>query len=556
MKKIFALLVAFALGISTFSPQLTLGQSESGLTNGKFRRVQKALPDQYIVAFKDSVARSSIAAKAQELASVHGGELKFTYEHALKGFAIRLPEAAAIALSKNPQVAYVEEESLNTIAQQQFLNPGPNTFFGIDRIDQRDLPLDNIYHAQGGGGFFGPYAYILDTGLLFGHQFHPEFVSSSVARAAIAHDTFGGDGIDRNNHGSAVAGIIGGNTYGVAKAVFIRAVKVCTDSGSCPTSNTIAGLDWVIANRVNPAVVNMSLGGPASSAIDSAVRNTIASGVLVVVSAGNDSADASNFSPARVVEALTVGATLNNDARAGYSNFGSVVDLFAPGGENPSQGIPTIGANGSEIRFDGTSAAAPHATGVAITYLSVNTSASPYIVGGELRKNSTPNKVTNLPNPTGTTDNLLFSNFPLSVEHISGTVPVYRYWNRTNTDHYYTTDWNELGSGSGGYEFEQVEFYMSLTEQTGTTPLYRYWRSQIGDHFYTANFGELGFGGGGYVYEGIVGYVYPTQQFGTVPLHRYWNSQIGDHFYTTNFDELSGGRDGYAYEGIACYVSP
>ncbi len=136
MKKIFALLVAFALGISAFSPRVIHGQSEAGLTNGKFRRVQKALPDQYIVAFKDSVARSSIAAKAQELAGAHGGELKFTYEHTLKGFAIRLPEAAAIALSKNPQVAYVEEESLNTIDGSHITPSDPDVYSVPRKLDR------------------------------------------------------------------------------------------------------------------------------------------------------------------------------------------------------------------------------------------------------------------------------------------------------------------------------------------------------------------------------------------------------------------------------------
>jgi len=526
------------------------GQSNQSLQ--KFRRTQKAIPGQYIVVLNDSIARTDVAQTAQVLALTHGGQVRFTYEHAVKGFAIAITEAAAKALSKNPNVEYVEEDSLGQVTQaQQFLSPGPNTFFGIDRINQVDLPLDNVYSYFGEGG---AHVYILDTGTPIVTSSEFTILESGIVRAFVGFDTFGGNGLDFNNHGTAVAGIIGGRTFGVAKKALLVGVKVCDNNGNCPTSNVISGLNWVIANHQGSVVANMSLSGPPSSTLDTAVRNAMASSVLVVAAAGNNNSNAANFSPARVLEALTVGATLNNDSRASYSNFGAVVDLYAPGGSLPSQGIPTVGTDGSVIGFDGTSAAAPHASGVAALYIRQTLGdpiATTYVVAGELKKRASFNKVTNL--PVAGTRSLLYSLFsPESFVHTQGSVPFYRYYNGQAGDHFYTTNFNELGPTSFGWDFEFIGFYVFPTQQGGTVPLYQYWNPQITDHFYTITFGTYS----GYSFEKIAGYVYPSAGGLQVPLYRYYNAQLGDHFYTTNFSELGNGLYGWVFENIECYVSP
>ncbi|HEY6230633.1 MAG TPA: S8 family serine peptidase [Pyrinomonadaceae bacterium] len=548
-KRFFSLTATFVVG-------LLVASSAFGQTKEKFRRVINAIPGQYIVVFNNQMARSDVAPASHALARAHRGKVKFVYEDALKGFAVKLSEAAAIALSKNPQVDYVEEETLNTIAQtQQSLSPGPSDFYGIDRVDQRDLPLNNIY-SYFQGGCCPSNVFILDTGMPISTGQWPgsQAFIPPLVRVHNAYDTFGGNGLDFNNHGSSVASIIGGVTYGVAKNAELYTVKVCDDSGGCQTSNAIAGLNWVIANHQGTAVVNMSLGGFPSSSLDTAVRNAEASNLIVVVAAGNDNDNASSHSPSRVVEALTVGATLNNDARASYSNFGGVVDLYAPGGDVPTQGIPTVASAGGTRPFDGTSAAAPHAAGVAALYLSFNPGVSSYVAAGELKKGSTWNKVTNL--PYAGPDNLLYSLFPMSVSHFSGSIPFYRYYSGVNTDHFYTTNWSELGPTAYSWDFEFVGCYIFGSQVSNTVPLYQYYNGGTRDHFYTTNFSTLGNGAYGYVYEKVAGYVYSSNVSGSLPLYRYYNATIGDHFYTTDFNELGNGIKGYVYEAIECYVSP
>lgn len=550
-KRVLTLIIA--LTSFFILPNLTPVQAQQGENVEKFRRVEKGNPNNYIVVFKDSaISRLRVAGEARALALAHGGELKFIYEHVLLGFAVRLPEAAAIALSKNLQVEYVEEEAVGSVEQGQTLSPGPNQFYGIDRIDQRDLPLNNLFLGTGNGPGGGRHVYILDTGFpLDCHEFM-SFGGAFPCRLVNAHDTFGGFGADVHNHGSKVAGIIGGRNYGVAKSATLHTVKVCNDNGDCFASNAIAGLDWVVANanHQQPAVINMSLILTANTSVDTAARNAMAAGIIVVAAAGNNEVNAENYSPGRVVEIVTVGATLKNDQRAQYSNWGAV-DLYAPGGDVAAgQGIPTVNSNGSLADFDGTSAAAPHVAGVAAAY--AFNGFSSYVNAGEIKKGSTWNKVTNLPSPGP--DNLLYSLFPnpANVSHFGGSVPFYRYYSGVRGDHFYTTNFDELGPTLNGWDFEFVQGYIFPSQLQSTEPLYQYYNPTISDHFYTLSPSTPS----GYNFEKIAGYVYSFQASGSLPLYRYYNAQLGDHFYTTDFAELGNGLDGWVFENIECYISP
>jgi subtilisin family serine protease len=313
----------------------------------------------------------------------------------LKGFAASLSPQALEALQKNPDVAYIEADQTVSISASQ----SPATW-GLDRIDQRNLPLNNTYIYNYTGS--GVRVYVIDTGI---RRTHTQF----GGRAYLGTDTVGDgqNGNDCNGHGTHVAGTIGGSTYGVAKAVRLYAVRVLNCSGSGTISGVIAGVDWVTQNRVLPAVANMSLGGGASSALDTAVNNSIAAGVTYAIAAGNSNANACNYSPARVAAALTVGATDSTDARASYSNYGTCLDLFAPGSSITSAWNTSDSATNT---ISGTSMATPHVAGVAALYLQRYPSASPSTVGSAIINGATTGKVTNP--GTGSPNRLLYSLLP------------------------------------------------------------------------------------------------------------------------------------------------
>ena len=362
----------------------------------KFNRVENPFSNRYIVVLNDDVVspgaslnvrRSQVRTVAENLAQLHGGRLGFIYETALKGFSIELPgEAAAIALSKHPRVDWVEEEG-----RMQPLTTQSNPPWGLDRIDQRSLPLNAQYTYNATGT--GVRAYVIDSGIRASHvefqgraSIRADFISGIFSDSCTATSTNN----DCFGHGTHVAGTIGGATFGVAKSVTIRSVKVCSDAlfVACPNSAIVAGVNLTTSDHQAepsiPVVANMSLGGAPDTAIENAIQNSINAGVTYVVAAGNgDSSgngiDAKDLSPAHMPAAITVGASDMNDAKTVFSNFGPVVDLYAPGGAVLSAWRDT---DVQTLTISGTSMASPHVAGAVALYLQgrtgmVNCSANP-----------------------------------------------------------------------------------------------------------------------------------------------------------------------------------
>jgi subtilisin family serine protease len=330
----------------------------------------------YIVVFRPGVGATESVARA--LAAKHKGQLKHTYKAALKGMAVELADAAAAALRQDPAVEYVEQDQVARISAEPIVQPGAT--IGLDRIDQRFLPLSGTYSYSADGS--GVRVYIIDTGI---YQGHGEF----EGRALPGFDAINPEGSadDCHGHGTHVAGTVGGSRYGVAKKVRLYAVRVLDCSGSGYYSEVIAGIDWVTAHRVLPAVANMSLGGGYSEAMNQAVSNSIAAGVTYAIAAGNSTDDACYYSPSSTRNAITVAASDVSDNFAYFSNYGSCVDIIAPGVSITSA---WIGGSGASRTIDGTSMASPHVAGSAALYLAGNPSSTPAQVGGALVSNATP----------------------------------------------------------------------------------------------------------------------------------------------------------------------
>jgi subtilisin family serine protease len=343
------------------------------------------IPDQYIVVFRGGVADVDNAARG--LASANGATIRFIYRYALRGFSAQMSAAAADAIARNPNVDFVEQDQVVEAIGTQTMDSNGDPW-GLDRIDARS-GLNNTYSYSLTGA--GVYAYIIDTGIRTSHS---EFEGRAAAGFTAINDGNGSN--DCNGHGTHVSGTVGGRTYGVAKAVHLVAVRVLNCSGSGTWDQVIAGIDWVTGHHVSPAVANMSLGGGASSSVDRAVRNSIASGVSYAIAAGNGNSggvaqDACNYSPARVTEAMTIGATTKTDAKASWSNYGSCVDWFAPG-----VGIKSAWKTSDDATntISGTSMATPHTAGVAALYLEAFPTSTPQQVRDALYSATTKNIVT------------------------------------------------------------------------------------------------------------------------------------------------------------------
>ncbi len=345
-----------------------------------FPKPAQAVPNEYIVVFKDNVPDAPGLAK--QLVQEHGGTLHFTYTTALRGFSAHLSDRAVEALMNNPLVERVDPDLVATATTS--VEPAPS--WGLDRVDQRGLPLNSEYTYSTAGA--GVNVYILDSGI---RTTHTEFGGRASGVFTAIDDGNGTD--DCFGHGTHVAGIVGGARFGVAKAVNLYAVRVLDCTGNGTWSTVIAGLDWVAKNHVSPAVANLSLGTDFYQAANDAVANTVASGVTVVVSAGNAMADACNYSPASAPAAITVGAANWNDYQSAFSNFGSCLDLYAPG-----EGITSswYRSDTATAMLSGTSMAAPHVAGAAALFLGSNPSATPANVAAAVVAGATSGALTKL----------------------------------------------------------------------------------------------------------------------------------------------------------------
>jgi subtilisin family serine protease len=384
MKGRFAVaLSALVLAACAESPTTPTVPLQQGPVQAPLIRAERdGVEGQYIVVLKDGAAATS--EKAQAKASRKGGKLKHAYAAVLNGFAAELSDEAVAEMRLDPEVAYIEQDQVVTLAATQ-----TGATWGIDRIDQRNRPLSGTYTYTTTAS--NVYVYIIDTGI---RPTHSDFGT----RAATVYGSN-----DCNGHGTHVAGTIGGSTYGVAKGVRLRGVRVLGCSGSGTWSGIIAGMDWVRVNHVKPAVANMSLGGGFSSSVNTAANNLSNAGVFVAVAAGNSNANSCNYSPASASAVTSVMSSTSTDAKSSFSNWGSCAHVYAPGSSITSAWHTS---NTATNTISGTSMASPHVAGVAALYKATFGDASSSTIRTWIINNSTANVISG--NPSGTPNRLLF----------------------------------------------------------------------------------------------------------------------------------------------------
>ena len=519
--RLLAATAAFAslVGCTDDSPTTPAGEAPLLTHSTESARI----PDRYIVVFSANV--HDAPGLAERLVREHQGTLYHTYEHTIRGFAARLSAAAVQALRRNPNVEYVAEDGWVELA----LSTQSNATWGLDRIDQHDLPLNASYRYRSTGQ--GVRAYVIDTGIRTSHS---EFGGRASVGADFVGD--GQNGQDCNGHGTHVAGTIGGQIYGVAKAARLISVRVFDCYGTpAPSSRIIAAVDWVTANAQKPAVVNMSLAGGYYAPTNDALQASISRGITYVVGAGNDTTDACTKSPASTPAAITVGATTSSDTRSPFSNWGTCVDVFAPGSAITSA---WWGSDIQTVTISGTSMATPHVAGVAALYLERDPTASPAIVHEAITKNATVGRLYDV--GPGSPNRLVRA--PLRIA-------IHRTYSHPLTDHMYGHD--PLEGASLGYVLEgRNYFFLTDSPTVDDAELYRCFNSAVHDHFLT-----LDPNCEGRSRDASLGRIATRQLPGTVPLYRLVDPTTWDHFYTTSYSERQSAMNaGWREEGTTGYV--